>query len=93
MTHVIKKINFFRATSPSSRPIADSTHRIDTIAFIVTRIELDSGIIGHAYLLCFDFSPQAITGALQDVRNLALGFPVYETGRFITEYEAATEYF
>ncbi len=93
MTHVIKKINFFRATSPSSRPIADSTHRIDTIAFIVTRIELDSGIIGHAYLLCFDFSPQAITGALQDVWNLALGFPVYETGRFITEYEAATEYF
>ena len=38
----IRHIQFFRAVSPLSRPIADSTHFIPEIAFIVTRITLDS---------------------------------------------------
>ena len=42
----IKRISFFRAISPLSQTIADSTHQIPEIAFIVTRLELDNGITG-----------------------------------------------
>ena len=89
----IKQIHFFKAVSPVSQPIADSTHRISEIAFLVTRLELDNGVTGDAYLLAFHYSPQAIAGALRDIRELALGFEVSETGRFIQEFEKASEYF
>jgi L-alanine-DL-glutamate epimerase-like enolase superfamily enzyme len=91
--HRIKHINFFKAVSPLSRPIADSTHSISEIAFIVTRIELESGITGEAYLLSFHYSRHAIAGALKDIQPLALGRDVSETGRFIADYEKESEYF
>jgi L-alanine-DL-glutamate epimerase-like enolase superfamily enzyme len=89
----IKAVNFFRAVSPLSRPIADSTHRLTEIAFLVTRLELDNGIAGEAYLLSFHYSPQAIAGALKDIGQFALGWEVSQTGRFIHEFEAQSEYF
>ncbi len=89
----IQSIDYFRAVSPVSRPIADSTHSINEIAFLVTRLTLDNGIVGESYLLAFHYSPQAIVGALRDIRPLALGWEVSETGRFIAEYEKESEYF
>lgn len=89
----IKQVQFFKAVSPISRPIADSTHTISEIAFIVTRITLDNGVTGDAYLLSFHYSPQAIVGALKDIRELALGFEVSATGQFIHEFEKESEYF
>ncbi len=89
----IKEINFFRATSPLSRPIADSTHAISEIAFIVARIRLDNGITGDAYLLSFNYSPHAIVGALRDIQSFALGWEVSATGEFIRDYEREAEYF
>jgi L-alanine-DL-glutamate epimerase-like enolase superfamily enzyme len=89
----IKTINFFKAVSPVTQPIADSTHSISEIAFLVTRIQLDNGVTGDAYLLCFHYSPQAMAGALKDIRPLALGWDVSETGKFIREYDKESEYF
>ncbi len=51
----IKGIRFFKAVSPLSRPIADSTHQIDRIALIVARLELDTGTAGDSYLLALDY--------------------------------------
>lgn len=90
---LIKQVGFFRATSPLSRPIADSTHAISEIAFIVARIELDNGVTGDAYLLSFHYSPGAIAGALRDIRPFALGREVAATGEFIRAYEQEAEYF
>ena len=59
----IKRVSYFKAVSQYSQPIADSTHQISEIAFIVTRIELESGVTGDGYLLAFHYSPQAILGA------------------------------
>jgi hypothetical protein len=42
----IKDIRFFKAISPLSRPIADSTHQIEQIAVIVARLELETGTTG-----------------------------------------------
>jgi L-alanine-DL-glutamate epimerase-like enolase superfamily enzyme len=89
----IKSIHYFKAVSPLSRPIADSTHQITEIAFIVTRIRLENGVAGEANLLSFHYSPQAIVGALRDIREMAVGFEVSETERFIREFERESEYF
>lgn len=89
----IRQIQFFRAVSPLSRPIADSTHSIPEIAFIVTRLTLDSGVTGEAYLLAFHYSPQAIAGALRDIAPMAVGWEVNQTGAFIKHYEQESEYF
>lgn len=89
----IKKINLYRAVSPLSKPIADATHRIPEIAFLITEIELESGITGQGYLLAFHYSPNAIVGAMKDARELAVGYQVYETGRLAKDFEKEAEYF
>ena len=89
----IRNVQNFRATSPMSQPIADATHSIESIGFIVTRIELASGIIGESNLLAFEYSPQAIAGALRDLAPLALEFDAYQTGLFVEKALAHTEYF
>lgn len=90
---IIKRVNFFKAVSPLSRPLADSTHELREIAFLVTRIQTSSGITGDAYLLSFHYSPNAIAGALRDIRPLAEGFPVHETARLTAQWEKESEYF
>lgn len=89
----IKRISYFKARSPLSQPIADSTHQIPNIAFIVTRIELDSGVTGEGHLLAFHYSPEAILGALRDAAPLALGLEVSATGLFLNRHEKESEYF
>ncbi len=89
----IRAIRFFKVRSPLSRPIADATHSISAITFIVARAELESGVTGDGYLLAFDFSPHGIAGVLNDVRALVMGRQVYETGRLRAEWDAQTEYF
>lgn len=89
----IKRISFYKAVSPLSRPIADATHSLPEINFIVTRMELNCGIIGESYLLAFHYSPEAISGALQDIRQRALGWDVSETGKFLALTDAESEYF
>lgn len=89
----IRTVRFFRAQSPSSRAIADSTHSISEIAFIIARVELDTGVTGEGFLLSFDYSPGAIAGALRDIESLARGRLVSEIGELATELRASAEYF
>lgn len=89
----IKSIRFYHAKSNRSVPIADATHKISDISFIVTRIGLENGVTGDAYLLSFHYSPRAIAGALEDIRELALGTDASRPGAFIQHYEREAEYF
>jgi L-alanine-DL-glutamate epimerase-like enolase superfamily enzyme len=89
----IKKLECFKARSLISQPIADATHQIPEIAFIVTRLTLESGVTGEGHLLAFHYSPQAILGALRDAAPLALGFEVSRTGEFLARHEKECEYF
>ena len=89
----IRNVEFFKAVSPLSRPIADSTHQIPEIAFIVTRITLDNGVTGEANLLAFHYSPRAIAGALRDIAPMAIGWEASQTGAFIRHFEKESEYF
>jgi L-alanine-DL-glutamate epimerase-like enolase superfamily enzyme len=89
----VRAVSFFRAVSPDSRPIADSTHAISEIAFLIARVRLGSGVTGEGFLLCFDYSPNAISGALRDIAPLAAGLRPDETGRLRAEFGKAAEYF
>lgn len=89
----IARITFYKAVSPVTQRIADATHHISEIGFIVTRIELESGVTGDSYLLAFHYSPKAILGALADSAPLALGSDVSATGAFIERHERESEYF
>src|SRR5579875_852080 len=89
----VSDVQFFRARSTRSVPIADATHSIDEIAFVVTRLTLADGVVGWAYLLSFHYSPRAIAGALQDARELALGWDASRPGAFVECYNREAEYF
>lgn len=89
----IRHIEFFRARSNRTAAIADATHEISEISFLVTRITLESGVTGDSYLLSFHYSPQAIAGALRDIVPLALGLEAFDTGEFLTRFERESEYF
>jgi L-alanine-DL-glutamate epimerase-like enolase superfamily enzyme len=89
----VAALDFYTARSPLSRPIADATHQIPAIEFIVARLTLANGVIGESYLLAFHFNPGAIRGALADVRALALGHEVEDTRGFDQRCDAEFEYF
>lgn len=89
----IRQVDLFRATSPASRSIADSTHSISTIGFIIVRLKLETGVRGEAYLLSFDYSPNAIAGALRDAASHAIGRDVSRIGEFVRVLDIEQEYF
>lgn len=91
----IKDFNIYRAVSTITKPIADSTHTISKIAFLVGEVVLESGITGQGYLLSFHYSPEAIEGAMKDLRSFLLKgeYQVNETGRLRADLENENEYF
>ena len=68
----IRSVQFFTAATPLARPIADSTHEITSIAFVITRLELASGVVGESYLLAFHYSRRAIAADLRRRSGLSL---------------------
>jgi L-alanine-DL-glutamate epimerase-like enolase superfamily enzyme len=89
----IKSVRVRRAVSSLSRPIADSTHSINEIAFIVMEVTTAAGVSGEGYLLSFDYSPAGIRGAIEDLVPLLDGTPVYETGELSRRASERAEYF
>ena len=89
----IREARFFEARSTLSQPIADATHAIPSIDFIVADLLLDNGVRGQGYLLAFHYSRHAIRGALRDLEPLLHGFDAAATGGFIAAAERENEYF
>lgn len=95
MNSTITDIKIYEAQSPLSKPIADSTHNIDQIAFYVVELTTLNGIRGQGYLLSFDYSKNAIKGALMDIRDYLRNhsYKTYETLKLREEYNKELEYF
>ncbi len=89
----IKSFTVHRAESILEKPIADSTHVLTEISFIVLRIETDNGQQGESHLLSFQYSPNAIAGALKDHGEMVLGMDVFDTGMTLKLFQEANEYF
>lgn len=89
----IKQYSLFKAKTLLQQPIADATHTLTEISFLVLRIQLYSGVIGESYLLSFQYSPGAIAGALRDVGEMLLDEEVQDTVHCFQRVDAANEYF
>lgn len=91
----IKDLKIYKATSKTSRKIADATHDISDISFYIAEVITNKEIRGQGYLLSFHYSPNAIKGALKDLKNLILEneYHIYETVKLKKDFEAETEYF
>lgn len=89
----IRGVSLYKAFSELKKPISDATHTLTEISFVVMRIQLENGIVGESYLLSFQYSPNAIIGALQDVIPVVKGHKAYETGTVFQKLETLFEYF
>ncbi len=89
----IRDVSIYRASSELRKPISDATHTLTEISFMVMRIRLENGLLGESYLLSFQYSPHAITGALKDVIPVIKGYKAYETGLVYQKLEDLSEYF
>jgi len=89
----IKDCSLYKTKAQLKKPIADATHTLYEISFLVLRIRLENGIEGEAYLLSFQYSPNAIQGAFRDILPAIKGFPVNEMGRVTEKLDALSEYF
>lgn len=89
----IKNYSVYTAKSKLEKPIADATHTLTEISFIVLRLQLENGIVGESYLLSFQYSPKAIAGALKDVGEMILGEEVNNTVKVFDKINHANEYF
>jgi L-alanine-DL-glutamate epimerase-like enolase superfamily enzyme len=89
----IENIDIFTAKAKLNKPIADATHTLTEISFIVLRIYTKSGVTGEAYLLSFQYSQQAIAGALKDQAKYVIGEEVFNTVKVFTALNHANEYF
>lgn len=89
----IKQYNIFKAKTALDKPIADATHKLTEISFVVLRIETVSGVMGESYLLSFQYSPRAIVGALKDVGEMLIGEEVHDTAGCFERISAQNEYF
>jgi L-alanine-DL-glutamate epimerase-like enolase superfamily enzyme len=89
----IKSFQLFKAKANLKKPISDATHTLSEISFLVVRLTLENGVIGEAYLLSFQYSPQAIVGALKDMLPQTIGYEAFETGKVYEHFNHAAEYF
>jgi L-alanine-DL-glutamate epimerase-like enolase superfamily enzyme len=89
----IEKFELFTAKAKLEKPISDATHTLTEISFIVIRIFTKCGTMGEAYLLSFQYSPQAIIGALKDQGNMLIGEEVCNTVKVYSALNHANEYF
>ncbi|HMH22500.1 MAG TPA: mandelate racemase/muconate lactonizing enzyme family protein [Puia sp.] len=89
----IRDHQLFKVNARLKKPIADATHTLHEISFLVLRLQLENGLIGESYLLSFQYSPQAIRGAMMDILPLVKGYAANETGKVNAAISGQSEYF
>lgn len=89
----IKNYKLYKAKAKLEKPISDATHTLHEISFLVLRIQIEQGVIGESYLLSFQYSPNAIIGAMKDHGERYIGAPVHETGHLFQSINGDNEYF
>lgn len=89
----IKSYSVYSAKAKLEKPISDATHTLTEISFLVLRIETEKHVIGESYLLSFQYSPNAILGAIKDHGERIVGTYVNEAGRLFAQTNNDNEYF
>ena len=89
----IRGYKLYKAKAKLKKPISDATHTLHEISFLVLRLHLENGVIGESYLLSFQYSPNAIKGALRDILPEITGCEANETGKVYVKINELSEYF
>lgn len=89
----IRSAKIYKGSTKLKKPIADATHTLTEISFLILRIQLENGVIGESYMLSFQYSPNAIIGALKDAIPQIIGYKVNEMGKVYDKLEHLAEYF
>lgn len=89
----IREAKIYRASTSLNKPISDATHTLTEISFLVLKIRLENGIVGESYMLSFQYSPNAIIGAFQDMLPVIKGYKANETGLVSKKLDDLSEYF
>src|SRR5688500_10717056 len=89
----IRDHKLYRVSTKLKKPISDATHTLSEISFLVLRLQLENGVVGESYLLSFQYSPQAIRGAMMDILPMVKGYQANDTGQVNTAINKLSEYF
>ncbi|WP_299555967.1 mandelate racemase/muconate lactonizing enzyme family protein [Seonamhaeicola sp.] len=89
----IRDAKIYKAATTLKKPISDATHTLTEISFLVLRIQLENGVIGESYLLSFQYSPNAVVGALKDAIPHIIGRKANEMGLVYDKLDHLGEYF
>ncbi len=75
----IKDIRTTWLSIPLKVPLADSTHILDKIDWILVDVLTNEGVTGHSYMLTFDYGPELLKGVVdKELRDSIAGMdPVF----------------
>lgn len=89
----ITKCSIFSAGTKPEKPLSDATHTLTDISFLIMRLETDAGIVGESYLLSFQYSRNAIIGAMKDIGAMLIGEKVHDLTKTFYRINTENEYF
>jgi len=70
----IRDVQTTRLSLPLKDPIADSTHTLPSIDWILVDVHTDSGLTGHAHMLTFDYGPELLMGVVNnELKDVVIG--------------------
>ena len=70
----IRDVRTTRLSVPFNSPIADSTHVLDRIQWILVDIETDEGLVGSSYMLTFDYAAELLQAIVDvELKKVILG--------------------
>lgn len=70
----IQDVRTTRLSVPFRPPIADSTHRLDRIQWILVDVVTDEGMVGNSYMLTFDYGPELLQAIVDvELKKVILG--------------------
>lgn len=59
---------------PLNPPLADSTHVLNQIQFVLVDVETDDGLVGNSFMLTFDYAPELLRGIVgTELRKVVVG--------------------
>lgn len=91
--NTIRGAKIYRASTVLKKPISDATHKLTEISFVILRIQMENGVVGESYMLSFQYSPNAIIGALKDMVPVIKGYQANQTGIVSKALDDLSEYF
>jgi L-alanine-DL-glutamate epimerase-like enolase superfamily enzyme len=70
----IKDVRTTWLSIPIKAPLADSTHILDKIDWILVDVETDIGLVGHSFMLTFDYGPELLKSVVDHMlRDVVVG--------------------